>query len=216
MGLVCWERARVLCTAWPRDPRRRYVEARSVSSHKSSSERGGGDGADAGDPLAPTAAPAAAAAAATAGVGLSKAFSEKELRFIARVRAHRDPFALVVASMCPTIFGHETVKAGMLLGLFGGTPRTALPLAMEAAAAAAAATAGGAPGRGDAFRGPSLAAGATPDAADGGGSGGVSNAALERSSGALPVRSDPHVLVVGDPGMGKSQMLQALIGLAPR
>jgi len=145
-------------------------------------------------------------------VGLSKAFSEKELRFIARVRGHRDPFALVVASMCPTIFGHETVKAGMLLGLFGGTPRTALPLAVEAAAA----TSGGAPGRGDAFRGPSLAAGATPEGADGGGSVGVSNAALERSSGALPVRSDPHVLVVGDPGMGKSQMLQALIGLAPR
>lgn len=102
----------------------RYVEARSVSSHKTASgDRSSGDGAadpGAADALAPTAAaPVAAAAADVVAGGINRAFSEKELRFVARVRAHRDPFALVVASMCPTIFGHETVKAGMLLGLFG-------------------------------------------------------------------------------------------------
>jgi len=30
------------------------------------------------------------------------------------------------------------------------------------------------------------------------------------------VRADPHILVVGDPGLGKSQMLRAVAALAPR
>jgi DNA helicase MCM8 len=29
-------------------------------------------------------------------------------------------FKLLVHSVCPTIYGHEMVKAGLLLGLFGG------------------------------------------------------------------------------------------------
>lgn len=32
----------------------------------------------------------------------------------------------------------------------------------------------------------------------------------------VPVRGDPHILMVGDPGVGKSQMLQAVCNLAPR
>uniref|UniRef100_A0A668AWY9 DNA helicase MCM8 n=1 Tax=Myripristis murdjan TaxID=586833 RepID=A0A668AWY9_9TELE len=32
----------------------------------------------------------------------------------------------------------------------------------------------------------------------------------------IPVRGDPHILVVGDPGLGKSQMLQAVCNVAPR
>uniref|UniRef100_A0A3Q1AK51 DNA helicase MCM8 n=1 Tax=Amphiprion ocellaris TaxID=80972 RepID=A0A3Q1AK51_AMPOC len=32
----------------------------------------------------------------------------------------------------------------------------------------------------------------------------------------VPVRGDPHVLIVGDPGLGKSQMLQAVCNVAPR
>ena len=32
----------------------------------------------------------------------------------------------------------------------------------------------------------------------------------------LAVRADPHVRVVGDPGLGKSQMLRAAAQLAPR
>ena len=66
---------------------------------------------------------------------------------------------LLVNSLCPSIFGHFMVKAGLLLGLFGGTVRT------------------------------------------------------ERS---LPVRSESHILVVGDPGLGKSQMLTAACDMAPR
>ena len=32
----------------------------------------------------------------------------------------------------------------------------------------------------------------------------------------VPTRSDPHILVVGDPGMGKSQILSAVAAVAPR
>ena len=34
----------------------------------------------------------------------------------------------------------------------------------------------------------------------------------------IPIRGDPHVLIVGDPGLGKSQMLQVesqLLGILP-
>ncbi|XP_017891627.1 DNA helicase MCM8 [Ceratina calcarata] len=58
-------------------------------------------------------------------------------------------FAHLVHSLCPTIYGHQLVKAGLLLSLFGGN--------------------------------------------------------MERSE----IRDNIHVLVIGDPGLGKSQMLQA-------
>lgn len=51
-------------------------------------------------------------------------------------------------SLCPNIYGHEIVKAGLILSLFGGNARRAQ-------------------------------------------------------------RDDIHILLVGDPGLGKSQMLQA-------
>lgn len=72
------------------------------------------------------------------------------------IHASENVFRLLVHSLCPTIFGHEVVKAGLLLGLFGGT---------------------------------------------------------ETENG---VRPNPHVLIVGDPGLGKSQLLQAAAHAAPR
>lgn len=57
-------------------------------------------------------------------------------------------------SLCPTIYGSELVKAGLVLALFGGVRKVA----------------------------------STPDR--------------------VPTRGDIHVLVVGDPGLGKSQLLQ--------
>lgn len=71
-------------------------------------------------------------------------------------------FKLVVHSLCPSIYGHDLVKAGFILGLFGGTNRNQ----------------------------------------------------GEKSS--LSVRGDPHILVVGDPGLGKSQMLTSCVSVAPR
>ena len=70
---------------------------------------------------------AAAAAALVADARLAKkaasgalAFSAGDLRAIAAIARADAPLGLLVASFCPAIFGHETVKLGLLLGLFGG------------------------------------------------------------------------------------------------
>lgn len=76
--------------------------------------------------------------------------------FFQEIHGSDDVFRLLVHSLCPTIFGHEAVKAGLILGLLGGT---------------------------------------------------------EHENGP---RSNPHILVVGDPGLGKSQLLQAAAHAAPR
>ncbi|CAB3256561.1 unnamed protein product [Arctia plantaginis] len=83
-------------------------------------------------------------------------FTLKDYYAIQEIHASEDVFKLLVHSLCPTIFGHEAVKAGLILGLIGGT---------------------------------------------------------EYDNGP---RSNPHVLVVGDPGLGKSQLLQAAAHAAPR
>ena len=89
-------------------------------------------------------------------------FSTNELYGIKEIQGDRDVFRLIVGSLCPTIFGQEVVKAGLVLGLFGGSTKHS----------------------------------------------------LDKNS--IPVRADPHVLVVGDPGLGKSQLLQAAANVAPR
>jgi DNA helicase MCM8 len=38
----------------------------------------------------------------------------------------------------------------------------------------------------------------------------------DRLSNHTPIRGDPHLLIVGDPGLGKSQMLTAISHIAPR
>ncbi len=90
-------------------------------------------------------------------------FAEKDLYAIESIAQEADLFRLIVNSLCSAIFGHEVVKAGLLLALFGGRNR-----------------------RGN------------------------------RSSTGSKIRNDPHVLVVGDPGLGKSQMLSAAVAVAPR
>eukprot|EP00111_Clytia_hemisphaerica_P002704 TCONS_00007630-protein len=89
-------------------------------------------------------------------------FSIKDLYAIQEIQSEKELFRLVVGSLCPAIYGHELVKAGMVLALFGGTKK------------------------------------------------------FTDEKNAIPVRSDPHVLVVGDPGLGKSQLLQAVSNVAPR
>ncbi|RVE46463.1 hypothetical protein evm_008873 [Chilo suppressalis] len=83
-------------------------------------------------------------------------FTLKDYYAIQEIHASENVFRLLVHSLCPTIFGHEAVKAGLILGLVGGTE-------------------------------------------------------LENGP-----RSNPHVLIVGDPGLGKSQLLQAAAHAAPR
>lgn len=74
-------------------------------------------------------------------------------------KLHSKPylFEVMVNSLCPGIYGHEMVKAGMLLSLFGG-----------------------------------------------------SNCSLNQT------RGDIHILVIGDPGLGKSQLLQSVCNISPR
>lgn len=76
--------------------------------------------------------------------------------FFKEIHAQERLFRLIVQSLCPQIYGHEVVKAGLTLGLFGGCQRY------------------------------------------------------------LHCRADPHILVVGDPGLGKSRMLQACANVSPR
>ncbi|XP_043234819.1 DNA helicase MCM8-like [Amphibalanus amphitrite] len=89
-------------------------------------------------------------------------FTKKDYYAITEVHDRPDTLRLLVQSLCPAIYGHHMVKAGLLLGLFGGTTRPA---------------------------------------------GGAQE---------LHVRGDPHVLMMGDPGLGKSQLLQACAAVAPR
>lgn len=91
-------------------------------------------------------------------------FASHDLYAIQDIAMQPDLFTLLVHSLCPSIFGHELVKAGLLLALFGGRRRNLDP-------------------NGDV---------------------------------AVSMRSDSHVLIVGDPGLGKSQMLSSVVTVAPR
>ncbi|XP_030855456.1 DNA helicase MCM8 [Strongylocentrotus purpuratus] len=96
------------------------------------------------------------------GAGAAVDFSIKELYAIQEIQSQENLFKLIIGSLCPTIYGHELVKAGLILGLLGGTHK------------------------------------------------------YTNDKNRIPVRGDPHILVVGDPGLGKSQMLQAASNVAPR
>ncbi|XP_049817342.1 DNA helicase MCM8-like isoform X2 [Aethina tumida] len=82
-------------------------------------------------------------------------FNIKDYYAIQQIHSEPKLFRFLVQSLCPNIYGHEIVKAGLLLALFGGTK--------------------------------------------------CDNR-----------RAESHILMVGDPGLGKSQMLQACTNVAPR
>ncbi|KAL1526324.1 hypothetical protein AB1Y20_015038 [Prymnesium parvum] len=123
-----------------------YVEALSVTNAKGSGQAKSGS-------------EAASKEANDEGDALS--LSPLDLHAVADIAREPRLFELLVASLCPSSFGHEVVKAGLMLALFGGGARKA-------------------------------------------------------GGDQLAKRADIHVLVVGDPGMGKSQMLTATAALAPR
>ncbi len=93
----------------------------------------------------------------------SDEFEAGELMAIRRVASDPEVFRNVINSLCPSIYGHELVKAGLCLTLFGGTQKK-----------------------------------------------------KNNSDSGLRIRGDSHVLIVGDPGLGKSQMLRAISNVAPR
>jgi len=90
--------------------------------------------------------------------------SKSDLEFIARFSQEdgEDIVRTLVHSLCPSIFGHDIVKLGLLLCLFGGVRKSV------------------------------------------------------SGCGKVPTRGSLHCLIVGDPGLGKSQMLKAVSNLAPR
>ena len=149
----------------------------STSYSSSQAATQGGTQAQAGPSQPMTGMAGTAGTAGTAGMASGEGhrstaltpFSDEELSLIQQIALHEGCLGLLVSSLCPSIFGHELVKMGLLLGLLGGTQRSA---------------------------------GAGGDARGG-----------ERG---LHVRSDVHVLVVGDPGIGKSQLLRAAAAVAPR
>jgi len=89
-------------------------------------------------------------------------FTASEIEGIKDIESQPNLFSLLTCSLCPTIYGHNMVKAGILLCLFGGGHKD------------------------------------------------------KQDTNRVEVRSNSHVLVVGDPGLGKSQLLQAVSRLAPR
>ncbi|GJU00829.1 probable DNA helicase MCM8 isoform X2 [Tanacetum coccineum] len=91
-------------------------------------------------------------------------FSQRDLEFVAKFSSEHgsDVFRQVLQSVCPSIYGHELVKAGITLELFGGVRKHSM------------------------------------------------------DQNKVPVRGDIHVIIVGDPGLGKSQLLQAAASVSPR
>ncbi|CAM6118553.1 unnamed protein product [Calypogeia fissa] len=91
-------------------------------------------------------------------------FTTRDLGFIIAFaeETRSDLFRTILHSICPSIYGHELVKAGITLALFGGVQQ---------------------------------------HLAD---------------DNKVPVRGDIHVLIVGDPGLGKSQLLKAASAVAGR
>ncbi|XP_031397201.1 probable DNA helicase MCM8, partial [Punica granatum] len=91
-------------------------------------------------------------------------FTPRDLEFIVKFSEEygTDIFRQILQSICPSIYGHELVKAGITLALFGGVRKHSL------------------------------------------------------DQNKVPVRGDIHVIIVGDPGLGKSQLLQAAAAISPR
>ncbi|KAM6593385.1 hypothetical protein CsatA_001088 [Cannabis sativa] len=91
-------------------------------------------------------------------------FSSRDLEFIVKFSKEHgsDTFRQLLQSICPSIYGHELVKAGITLALLGGVRKHS------------------------------------------------------NDGNKVPVRGDIHVIIVGDPGLGKSQLLQAAAAVSPR
>jgi DNA helicase MCM8 len=116
-----------------------------------------------------------------------------ELNTIHKISERKDLFALLVKSLCPSIFGNEIVKVGMIMSLFGGTDHR-LKLKGDFA---------------DIIFG-------SGDKAEANANQLGDDEFVDEEKVQPSIRPDIHMLVVGDPGLGKSQMLKHLINVAPR
>ena len=94
----------------------------------------------------------------------SEELTQNDQQMIKMVAEEANPLRLLVNSLCPSIFGQEMVKAGLVLCMVSG----------------------------------------------------VGKYQNGEEKNRLAIRGDPHMLVVGDPGLGKSQMLRAAASVHPR
>ncbi|KAB1262745.1 DNA helicase MCM8 [Camelus dromedarius] len=123
--------------------------------------------------------------------GMLMEFSLKDFYAIQEIQSEENLFKLIVNSLCPVIFGHEEEEHPFLLV----TPFMFFSLVFVSSLSSF-----------------------TPELVKAGLAlalfGGSQKYADDKNR--IPIRGDPHVLVVGDPGLGKSQMLQAACSVAPR
>ena len=97
-------------------------------------------------------------------------FTDNDYKFIERLSKNNYIFQLLIKSLCPSIYGHEIVKAGLILTILGGSDYDALH--------------------------------------DDGGD--------HKNKNSINFRKDCHLLLIGDPGLGKSQMLKFVAEVANR
>lgn len=98
---------------------------------------------------------------------------------IHKISERKDLFALLVKSLCPSIFGNELVKVGMIMSLFGGTDHR---LKMKGDFA-------------------DIIFGGNNDKQE---VAGADEEIVDEEKVQPSIRPDIHMLVVGDPGLGKS------------
>ena len=103
-----------------------------------------------------------------------------ELNQIHKISDRKDIFPILVRSICPSIFGNEIVKCGQLLSLFGGTDYRLKNKGADFAEMLMK----------DEKTGTSTAIQADDEDED--------------EKCAPPIRPDIHLLMVGEPGLGKS------------
>ncbi len=107
--------------------------------------------------------------------GADNEVGRAELNQIANLAERPDIFPVLVKSACPSIYGHDIVKAGLILSLFGGTDYRAKTQDFDHEA----------------------------------------DEELENDDHNTAQRPDIHLLMIGDPGIGKSQMLKHITNISP-
>jgi DNA replicative helicase MCM subunit Mcm2 (Cdc46/Mcm family) len=151
-----------------------------------------------------------------------KQFSERDHALVDKIKRRSDTLSLIIASCVPSIVGNETVKLGMLLGLFGGSRKAGDPLISRGQASTSSMSSSFSmvvQQHQESFNqsySSSSKASTSHHHQEESVKASLRAASMKPKKTAVSVRSDPHVLIVGDPGMGKSQMLRAISSLAPR
>ena len=129
-------------------------------------------------------------------------FSNESLSILQSIALHEHCLGVLVNALCPLIFGHELVKLGLLLGLMGAPSDSEVTKAISQMQTFEADTS---------FPSSSVYSDSSKSKSHS-----IADVANEDGSGNVRTRNNIHVLVVGDPGLGKSQMLRAASKVAPR